>query len=174
MDYFELFELPHRFELSPAVLAEKFRTLQRAVHPDRFGAASEQEKRIALQRSAHINDAYQTLKHPLSRAVYMLSTAGHDLKSEQKSFSDTSFLFQQMELREQLEELQSSQNAGALFDMQTEIQSEIKAYLKRIGEALDAPTKGDYAEVADEVRKLKFFYKLAEELEQVEEALINY
>ncbi|RCU48787.1 MULTISPECIES: co-chaperone HscB [Corallincola] len=174
MDYFELFDLPHRFDVKSAQLSETFRKLQSAVHPDRFGAASEQDKRIALQRSAHINDAYQTLKHPLSRAVYMLSTAGHDLKSEQKSFSDTAFLMQQMEFREQLDDIKANQDMDSLLAMQSDVDAEITRYLARIGEALDAPAKGDYADVADEVRRLKFFYKLNDELAELEDALIDF
>jgi molecular chaperone HscB len=174
MDYFQLFDLPHRFEIDTGALAVTFRNLQSAVHPDRFGAGSEQERRIALQRSAHINDAYQTLKQPLSRAIYMLSTAGHDLSSEQKSFSDPEFLMQQMELREALEEIRAEGDIDRLTEMLDSVGDEINAYLKRIGEALDAPAKSDYAAVADEVRKLKFFYKLNDELVELEDALADF
>ncbi|WP_435338056.1 hypothetical protein, partial [Acinetobacter sp. LH3_13] len=40
------------------------------MHPDRFADASEREQRLALEQSASLNEAYQTLKSPTKRARY--------------------------------------------------------------------------------------------------------
>ncbi|WP_410172794.1 Fe-S protein assembly co-chaperone HscB, partial [Klebsiella michiganensis] len=42
-----------------------------------------------LQQSATINQAWQTLRHPLTRAEYLLSLHGFDLASEQHTVRDT-------------------------------------------------------------------------------------
>ena len=48
-NYFALFELPEHYDLDTADLAERYRELQRVVHPDRYANASEQERRLAVQ-----------------------------------------------------------------------------------------------------------------------------
>lgn len=58
--HFALFELQPDFRLDLEQLAARYRELARAVHPDRFADASEREQRLALERSAGLNDAYQT------------------------------------------------------------------------------------------------------------------
>ena len=70
-DHFDLFHLPQRFAVDPRALDEAYRTVQAQVHPDRFAAAGEAQKRGAMQWASQANDAYQTLKQPLKRAVYL-------------------------------------------------------------------------------------------------------
>ncbi|MDI5303979.1 Fe-S protein assembly co-chaperone HscB, partial [Salmonella enterica subsp. enterica serovar Anatum] len=41
-----------------------------------------------------INQAWQTLRHPLTRAEYLLSLHGFDLASEQHTVRDTAFLME--------------------------------------------------------------------------------
>ncbi|HXK57292.1 MAG TPA: hypothetical protein PLZ16_11665 [Gammaproteobacteria bacterium] len=48
-NYFELFGLPVGYIIDKVQLAERYRELQRVVHPDRFANASEQEKRLSMQ-----------------------------------------------------------------------------------------------------------------------------
>lgn len=62
--HFALFELQPSFRLDLEQLATRYRELARGVHPDRFADASEREQRLALEKSASLNEAYQTLKSP--------------------------------------------------------------------------------------------------------------
>ncbi len=62
--HFALFELKPSFRLDLDQLATRYRELARGVHPDRFADASEREQRLALEQSASLNEAYQTLKKP--------------------------------------------------------------------------------------------------------------
>ena len=68
-NHFELFGLPARFAVDAAALEARYHELQREVHPDRFAAAPEAERRVSMQRATRVNEAYQTLKSPLRRAV---------------------------------------------------------------------------------------------------------
>lgn len=104
-NYFELFQLPVSFEIDKENLATAYRTLQKTFHPDRFTQASATEKRLSLQYSAFINEAFQTLKNPLKRAIYLLQMANVSMDSEQNTVMDTEFLQEQLELREKVEEL---------------------------------------------------------------------
>lgn len=175
MNYFELFGLPVRFSLDTTTLAQSYRNLQKAIHPDRFAHQGEQAQRIALQKTAQVNDAYQSLKAPLPRAEYMLSLAGIDLKAEQTTMRDTVFLMQQMEWRETLEELRHSKELAGLEDFATEISQEYKAQINEIAQAFDAGAHlTDANHWANEVRKLAFLVKLSQEIAQAEEALEDF
>lgn len=102
--HFALFELQPSFRLDLEQLATRYRELARGVHPDRFADASEREQRLALEQSASLNEAYQTLKNPPKRARYLLAMGGRELPLE-VTVQDPDFLMQQMQWREELEEL---------------------------------------------------------------------
>lgn len=76
MNYFELLALPIAFEISFAELEKNYFAAQRQYHPDRFVSKPSVEKQAAMQRSVDINQAYQTLKDPLTRARYLLKLQG--------------------------------------------------------------------------------------------------
>ena len=57
----------------PASLDRAYFALQRQWHPDRFVAKPAAERARASTEAAALNDAYRTLKDPLSRAVYLPS-----------------------------------------------------------------------------------------------------
>ena len=76
MRYFELFSIPVSFTVDLTLINERYLELQRAAHPDRHSGGSERDKLVAVQKTAEINDALQTLKHPVKRAEYMLAELG--------------------------------------------------------------------------------------------------
>ena len=92
--HFALFELQPSFNLDLDQLATRYRELARSVHPDRFADASEREQRLALEQSASLNEAYQTLKSPPKRARYLLALNGGELPLE-VTVHDPEFLLQQ-------------------------------------------------------------------------------
>ena len=75
-DYFTFLGLPRRLNLNPAELEQAFRTLSRQFHPDYFYNAPPAERRASLERSSYLNDAYRTLKQPVSRVEYLLQLEG--------------------------------------------------------------------------------------------------
>ena len=74
--YFVLFGLPVSFDVDRKTLAERYRELQRTVHPDRFANAADSERRLSVQMAARVNEGFQTLKDPLARGRYMLELQG--------------------------------------------------------------------------------------------------
>ena len=108
MDYFTLFGLPARYQLDTQALSLRFQDLQRQYHPDKFASGSQAEQLAAVSQSATINQAWQTLRHPLMRAEYLLSLHGFDIRSEQHTVRDTAFLMEQLELREELDEIEQA------------------------------------------------------------------
>ncbi|MDK9754483.1 co-chaperone HscB [Vibrio sp. D173a] len=171
MNHFELFGLPSQFQLDGSLLSSQFRELQKRFHPDNFATASERDRLMAVQKAAQINDAYQVLKHPISRAEYILAENGTEIRGEQQTMQDPMFLMEQMELREELEDIaDSSDPESALFDFDSKVSKMYKQHLASVEQELD---QGLWAEAADRVRKLKFIAKLKNEIELVEDKLLD-
>ncbi|PWN35243.1 Co-chaperone Hsc20 [Meira miltonrushii] len=81
-------------------------------HPDRMGTKSEKEQQIAAQQSAMINKAYETLREPLQRAHLLLEKFQSSIPSEAESLEDPEVLMEVMELREELEEASTEEEAA--------------------------------------------------------------
>ncbi|WMC09641.1 co-chaperone HscB [Oceanimonas pelagia] len=168
MNYFELFDLPAQFQLDGQALSEAYRRLQTRFHPDKFASRPERERLQAVQQAARINDAFSTLKDPLARAEYLLSLQGVDIRGEQQTLKDPAFLMQQMEWREQLEEIPAASDVfAAIMAFERELKQASNDYYRELEQQLDA---GHWSDAADTVRKLKFMAKLHAELERVEDA----
>lgn len=173
LNYFELFTLPFQFEVDLNKMNEVYRELQREVHPDKFANADEHSKLLAVQKSAEVNDGFETLKHPLSRAEYMLTIQGVDIQIEQKTLQDPGFLMQQMELREQLEQIADmSDPDDAIEEFEVQLKQLTDELYAELAPLLVASCKITLENAAIIVRKLKFMHKLAAELARIEDALL--
>ena len=159
----------YRFSLRwmVAFFLPRFRELQRRFHPDNYATASERDRLMAVQQAAQINDAYQILKTPISRAEYILSLNGIEMHGEKKTLQDPMFLMEQMELREELEEIKDEET---LFDFEDKINKMYKQQLSGVELELNQSL---WDAAADRVRKLKFIEKLKSEIEQAEERLLG-
>ncbi|MCJ8169205.1 co-chaperone HscB [Atopomonas sediminilitoris] len=163
--HFGLFGLKPAFELDLTELSARYREMAKAVHPDRFADADAREQRLAIERSANMNEAYRVLKNPAQRALYLLRLQGCDLALE-ATVQDPSFLMQQMHLREALEEITDWPAVNAF-----------KAELKQLQQAQEQEFSAiwqDAARMSEAerlVRRLQFLDKLAREVRQLEERL---
>ncbi|MFC1602743.1 Fe-S protein assembly co-chaperone HscB [Pseudomonadota bacterium] len=171
-NYFELFGLPVGFEVDSNRLSDCYRELQRAIHPDRYANATEQEKRLSMQGSTRLNDALNTLKKPLLRAQYLLELKGVDLGAKGSSITDSSFLMEQMELREELAGIKGQPDPyDAVACLMNRIKSNIQGLLSEISEQFAADTPQALEQVQETVNKLQFLYKLSAQVEELEEEL---
>lgn len=172
MRFFSLFELPVSFQIDLDLLHSRYQELQKAVHPDHHATGSEGEKLLAVQKASEINDAYETLKQPLARAEYMVAEHGFDVRHEQATIRDGMFLMQQMELREELEEIESADDAEtALDDFYDDVKRLITEYTDQFTVLFASE---DFEGAANSVRKLRFIYKLKEEAQQLEDKLLDF
>ncbi len=172
MNYFQLFQVPAQFDLDLTELGTRYLELQRNFHPDNYAAGSERDRLLAVQQAANINDAYHSLKQPLLRAEHLLALRGVKISQEQRSFTDTTFLMQQMELRELLGDILHSSDPYALIDeAEQQIQQQKNVLLRQLAKALEANQHEQDLQAADIIRKLKFFFKLQHELELIEQQL---
>jgi len=99
---FDLLGLPAKFDLEPQLIEQAYFDKSKELHPDRFATAPAAERVVALSRSRALNDAYQTLKKPVSRAEYLLERAGITIGDNERL--DADHLMRVLELREELAE----------------------------------------------------------------------
>jgi molecular chaperone HscB len=76
VDYFSFLGLPRKLRIDMNDLEQRYRALSRQFHPDYFHNASAAERRLSLERSSYLNDAYRALKQPSSRIEYLLALEG--------------------------------------------------------------------------------------------------
>ncbi len=166
--HFALFDLQPSFRLDLEQLAVRYRELARNVHPDRFADASEREQRLALEHSASLNEAYQTLRHAPSRARYLLALRGSELPLE-VTVQDPDFLMQQMHWREELEDLQESADLTGVAVFKRRLKVAQDELNEGFAVCWDAPQCR--AEAERLMRRMQFLDKLSHEVRQLEERL---
>lgn len=166
--HYALFDLQPEFDLDLNDLSERYRNLARQVHPDRFADAGESEQRQALERSANLNEAYQTLKSPARRARYLLSLQGYDLPLE-ATVQDPTFLMQQMHWREELEALHEQVDLPGIATFKVRLRDALRALDERFAQIWRDASAREEAERL--VRRMQFLDKLSQEVRELEERL---
>jgi molecular chaperone HscB len=139
LDHFAALGLPRAFPLDLADLERRFRERSRQLHPDRFARKSPRERRLSLERSTGLNDAYRTLREPRVRAAYLLRLLGRDPQAEARTFRDPEFLEEQLEAREQLAEARAAGDARRLRLLAEGARDRLAALEEELGQALAAP-----------------------------------
>jgi len=168
-DHFTLLELPRSFRIDSALLDKRYRELVAQVHPDKFVQAGDAEKRLSLQWTTRVNEAYLTLKKPLSRAQYLLSLAGHEIDANNNTAMPSEFLMEQMEWREAVAEARLAREQGELEQLHHRVKQRMKRRYEQIAGFLD--DRPDYPLAADRVRRLMFLEKLLFEIDDAMAAL---
>lgn len=157
-DPFALLGLPVAYDIDPAALERAFFERSKAVHPDRVAGAPAAERVVALSRSRALNDAYQLIKRPVSRAEYLLARAGVTIGDNERL--DPAFLMEILELRE---ELAGARAAGELARVE-QLQGAMQA---RRAEALAALpglfAAGDLATIKHRLIVLRYIHRYLEE-----------
>jgi molecular chaperone HscB len=169
-----------RFEINRAELDQRFRQLQALVHPDKFANASAAEQRHAAEQSMNINDAYQTLKDPLKRAMLICAIRGHEVNLNTNTAMSSKFLVEQMQLRETLEDLLAKAQLVStdlpecedqLEALHEEVQLAQRTRLAQLNSQLDI--HNNPVEAVTLIKELMFFNKLALEVDDAQVLLQN-
>jgi molecular chaperone HscB len=165
-NHFELFGLAPAFTVEADALERSYREIQSRVHPDRFAHAGDAERRASLQWTTRVNEAFQILKNPVTRAKHLLELHGVDVAFETNTAMPPEFLMQQMELREALE---NAKQASQLDSLRKQLRDSRSSLENEIAEAIDV--KKDYPGAAGLVRKLQFLRRLDEEIDAAYETI---
>ena len=117
-DYFSFLGLPRKLNIRPNDLEQRFRGLSRQFHPDYFFNAPPSERRASLERSSYLNDAYRTLKQPITRVEYLLQLEGLAARSPQEASKQVpaDLLEEVFALNEELDEIRDLRASGAPAD----------------------------------------------------------
>jgi molecular chaperone HscB len=87
-DYFSFFGLPRKLNIDTAKLERDFYQFSRKLHPDVFSRATEKEQEWSLQKTSQLNDAYRTLKDPITRTEYLLKLEGVQMEEQSKTATE--------------------------------------------------------------------------------------
>ena len=120
VNYFDVFDLPKKLAIDTSALERAFYKLSRKLHPDVYARASEQEQQWSLEQTSLLNDAYRTLKHPITRTEYLLKLEGVEIEQDKASENGAQkesrmppdLLEEVFELNMQLEEMRMNQKMG--------------------------------------------------------------
>lgn len=158
-NFFALFEQPVQFEVNQERLDQHLRLLQKRYHPDNIAknlTDTAQAQQHSEQASALINQAYQTLSAPDSRASYLLDMAGQAQNIEH-SIADLDFLEDAMQMRMELDDAIEDKDRQTLHQLHPQITERLSKQSQRFN---DAYQNKDWQTAIDATQKLKFLVKL--------------
>lgn len=156
------YEAP-RFGVEERDLERAWLDRARRVHPDRFAARPDAERRAAAEHTVALNEAYRRLRDPYDRAVWLVRAAGVP-----DSTLDSGLLVELMELRERAED-----DAGEREAVVTEARARFDALAHSVRERLlqvDAVPSGYAApsealkQVAHKLAAMKTWARLVDDL----------
>ncbi len=116
-DHYVRLGLPRRFVIDAAALERAYLAQSRAVHPDFHAAGSGGDPAASTELSAAVNEAYNTLKEPFTRAEYLLALHGGPSASEEKAVPPA-LLAEMMEFRERAEEGDAAEREAVRTELQ--------------------------------------------------------
>ncbi len=112
-DFFSFLGLPRKLSIDAADLEQRYRALSRQYHPDYFYNAPPAERRLSLERSSYLNDAYRTLRNPIARVEYLLRLEGFSAAAPKQASLSPALLEDVFALNEQLDEVRKLKAGGA-------------------------------------------------------------
>jgi molecular chaperone HscB len=171
--YFELFHFPEQYSLDVDLLEQRYRQLQRSVHPDKYADGEALAQRLAVQYSSLLNEARDVLRSPVKRANYLLSRIGRadaGLK-DSTTTADAEFLLQQMEWREELaESAEQSEPLAALDVLKRQFEEALSGYEQQFDAAFSSR---DFDAAHVNIIKMQFLAKLLAEVDMQEERFLD-
>ncbi len=176
IDPFATLGLARRYDLDPSEIEQRYRDLQKALHPDKHVAASASLRRIALGKAVEVNEAYRTLRDEQKRAEALLAVlGGAAAASGEREQADPELLMEVMELREALSEAKAARDAALVRKLAGEVlaaRTQVHAALAAAFAALPQPAApSQLVPVAKLVSRLKYYQRFLDEVSTFEESL---
>jgi molecular chaperone HscB len=171
-NYYDFFGLEHRLDLDLKDLEQRFYSLSRQYHPDKYTLKSREEQQYALDATAMLNDAYRTLREPLARAEYLLKENGFDIGEQGSKNVPPELLEEVFELNMALEELRGGDDSARpgledarnrFLAMRDEIDDDLKAKFTEYDRARD---RNVLAEIRGILNRRRYIRNLVSEVEK--------
>jgi molecular chaperone HscB len=169
-NHFETLGLSPAYRVAEAALEQRYRELTRRLHPLRHAAGGAASRRLALEKTIAVNDAWRVLRDPGRRAAYLLGLRGIDLgESGAKNagkYLPPGFLFEVMEQREAFDDARSRKDADAVQKMAERARRARQETLGSLGEAFD---RNDDEEAARQLSVLRYYDRFLGEVRAYED-----
>ena len=161
-NFFELFGLKPAFSIDRDELRAQLRRLQSNYHPDRYVNASDLDKRLSMQLTSWVNEAFETLQNPVKRARYLLELSGVEIADDSATTSDAEFLMEQLEIREAVEACREQEDG-------LQRSHDIEAHLLRRATDLSDQfvqnfNAAEYTAATEAYRKMQFIHRIQQQL----------
>ena len=169
-DYYQLFGIRRRLNLSLDELQKRFYELSRQLHPDRFMQRPEAERQQALDKSSELNDAYRILKDPIKRAQYLLREEGFDIGEQRSKDVPSELLEEVFELNMALEEMRDGDDSARMHLTEAEknftnMLSDAERQLESLFTKYDQTSSRDVlAEIRALLNRRKYIQNLVDEV----------
>jgi molecular chaperone HscB len=169
-DHFDLLGLPRRYRLDPRELEQRYQSLARETHPDRFAQGPDVQRRQALLRSTALNEAYRTLRDPLRRATYLVGLHGASIDGQDRDGRSAvplppEFLGHFLAFREEFAEA-TPERAAALRSQAEAERADLSRRLEGTLEGLAEPPEPSQVRVAAQLLlELRYYDRFLAELE---------
>lgn len=171
-DHFEVLGLPRTYRIDGKALGERHLELTRLLHPDRHAAGGAGARRLALEKTIAVNDAYRTLKDPVRRAVYLLQDRGIDLSesgAHRQALSGDALL-QVLELREELADARAAGDATRIAALAARVRKERETALSALADAFDAD---DLSAATAQVSRIRYTDRFLDEVSAYEDQIFE-
>ena len=172
-DAFDVLGLPPTFDLDARALEQRYRDLQRALHPDKFAQASAGERRQSLSRAVSVNEAYRALRDDLKRAEILYVRLGGVVSERSGERADPALLMEVMELREQLSDTKASGDVAARERLTREVRDKQRASSDALRQAFTRLQAGEQAALGDAataLSRLRYYRRFLDEVAVLEDA----
>ena len=162
-NYFQLFEIEPSFVIDFYSLEKKYFELQKKFHPDKYVNSTDYEKRISLQITSYVNEAYETLMNDFLKSMYLLKIEGYELDDQNNTISDPIFLMNQMELREESENITSKKNTDDIKRFTLKIESLKKECLSDFEKYYN---EKNFDDASKKVKEMKFYISIEDDFKK--------
>ena len=169
---FDVLGLPRGVDVDRAELERAYRERSLRLHRDRTGKDDPRERRLSLERTALLNEAYRTLRTPEPRAFYLLKLHGLDLqKDEARAVTvPPEVLEQVLDLREQLDSARTAGDDEQVSALSDRVRVQSASTLQAAQSALRRLERvpGDAAareEAAQALARLRYHHRFLEAAE---------
>ena len=173
---FDVLGLPRGVDVDRAELERAYRERSLRLHPDRAGKEDPRERRLSLERTALLNEAYRTLRTPEPRAFYLLKLHGLDLQKEEARAITVppKVLEEVLDLREQLDSARAEGDDELVNSLSDRVRvqsaatlSTAQSALRRLERAPNDTTARE--EAAQALARLRYHHRFLEAAEGSDE-----
>jgi len=175
-DAFDTLGIAARFDIDLPRVERLHRELSRTLHPDRHVGKSAGERRQVLNRAIEVNEAWRTLRDPVTRAEALLRRHGVAVGETNEPPAAPTLLMEMMERREALAEARRSRDVAAVTELaeamrrrEHDVVSELAAAFVRLAED---DTQASREATLRKLGELRYVARFLAEVGEIEDELL--